>query len=174
MSRSTAATSSKGSSTTSRPGLWRITKPQIAVRPSPIRCFRGPGLLPRDGALPVLAEEFVEGLSEQGLDSAVLHDAEQAQLAVHSRGKVAGDGDGAGSGGAGGLSRRRGARARRRRGCQSQAFRSPMWWRSQAPKARISPAALLRGYASATERPKGRQCAKAARAPMRAGATSAP
>ena len=45
-----------------------------------------------------------------------------------------------------------------------------MWWRSHAPKARISPAALLRGYASATERPKGRQCAKAARAPMRAGA----
>ena len=49
-----------------------------------------------------------------------------------------------------------------------------MWLRSHAPKARISPAALLRGYASATDRPKGRQCAKAARAPMRAGATSAP
>ena len=44
----------------------------------------------------MLAEEFVEGLAEQGLDSAVLHDAEQAQLAVDSRGKVAGDGDGAG------------------------------------------------------------------------------
>ena len=53
--------------------------------------------LPRDGALPVRVEEFVEGLSEQGLDSAVLHDAEQAQLAVDSRGKVAGDGDGAGA-----------------------------------------------------------------------------
>ena len=59
------------------------------------------------------------------------------------------------------------------KGCQSQPSRSPMRWRSQAPKARISPAALLRGYASATERPKGRQCAKAARAPMRAGAASA-
>ena len=45
----------------------------------------------------MLAEEFVEGLSEQGLDSAVLHDAEQPQLAVDSRGKVAGDGDGAGA-----------------------------------------------------------------------------
>ena len=39
-----------------------------------------------------------------------------------------------------------------------------MWWRSHAPKARISPAALLRGYASATERPKGRQCAKGSEA----------
>ena len=67
-------------------------------------------------------------------------------------------------GAGGGRSRRRGARARSRRGCQSQAFWSPMWWRSHAPKAGISPAALLRGYASATERPKGRQCAKAARA----------
>ena len=127
----------------------------------------------------MLAEEFVEGLAEQGLDRAVLHDAEQAQLAVDGRGKVAGDGDAAeaavpGRAGRGGRSRRRGARARSRRGCQSQAFRSPMWWRSHAPKARISPAALLRGYASATDRPRGRQCAKAARAPMRAGATAAP
>ena len=48
-----------------------------------------------------------------------------------------------------------------------------MWWLSHAPKARTSPAALLRGYASGTERPKGRQCAKAACAPMRAGAASA-
>ena len=47
----------------------------------------GPSLLPRDGELPVLAEEFVEGLSEQGLDRAILHDAEQAQLAVDSREK---------------------------------------------------------------------------------------
>ena len=77
-----------------------------------------PGLLPRDGELAVLAEEFVEGLTEQGLDRAVLHDAEQAQLAVDSRGKVAGDGAGAGAAvpgmaGRGGLSRRQGARARR-------------------------------------------------------------
>ena len=45
----------------------------------------------------MLAEEFVEGLAEQGLDSAILHDAEQAQLAVDGRGKVAGDGDAAGA-----------------------------------------------------------------------------
>ena len=33
----------------------------------------------------MLAEEFVEGLAEQGLDSAILHDAEEAQLAVDWR-----------------------------------------------------------------------------------------
>ena len=64
---------------------------------APFRYIRGPGLLPRDGELPVFAEEFVEGLAEQGLDRAVLHDAEQAQLAVDGRGKVAGDGDAAGA-----------------------------------------------------------------------------
>ena len=48
----------------------------------------------------MLAEEFVEGLSEQGLDSAILHDAEQPQLAVDSRGKVATQGFGRVRGGA--------------------------------------------------------------------------
>ena len=55
-----------------------------------------PGLLPCDGPPLVLAEELVEGLAEQGLERPALGDADQAQLAVDGRGKVAGDGDGAG------------------------------------------------------------------------------
>ena len=47
----------------------------------------------------MLDEELVEGLAEQGLHSAALHDAEQAQLAV------AGDGDAAGAAVAGGAGR---------------------------------------------------------------------
>ena len=34
--------------------------------------FQGSGLLPRDGEMAVLSEEFVEGLAEQGLDGPAL------------------------------------------------------------------------------------------------------
>ena len=143
-----------------------------------LRVPRGPAYSRAMGSFPCLRKSPLRASPSRDWTVRSCNDAEQAQLAVDSRGKVAGDGDGAGAAVPGGgvrrVSRRPAAIARSRRGCQSQALRSPMRWRSHAPRARISPAALLRGYASATERPKGRQCAKAARAPMRAGATSAP
>ena len=51
----------------------------------------------------MLAEELVEGLSEQGLDSPALGGAQHAQLAVDGLGKVAGDLDAAGTAVPGGL-----------------------------------------------------------------------
>ena len=69
-----------------------VALPGAALQPGPVR-GRARGLFPGDGAFAVLAEEFVEGLAEQGLDGPILHDAERAQLAVDGLGKVAGDGD---------------------------------------------------------------------------------
>ena len=65
--------------------------------PRPVAASADPGLLPGDRPPPVLAEELVEGLAEQGLDRPALGGAEQAQLAVDGRGKVAGDLDAAGT-----------------------------------------------------------------------------
>ncbi len=72
-------------------------EPRRAVCPRPVAASADPGLLPGDRPPPVLAEELVEGLSEQGLDRPALGGAEQAQLAVDGWGKVAGDLDAAGT-----------------------------------------------------------------------------
>ena len=50
-----------------------LAPPGAAPRPSPVR-GRGRGLFPGDGAFAVLAQEWVEGLAEQGLDGPILHD----------------------------------------------------------------------------------------------------
>ena len=85
-----------------------------AVCPRLVAASAAPGLLPGDRPPPVLAEELVEGLAEQGLDRPALDGAEHAQLAVDGLGKVAGGLDAAGtavprgaagSGGFGGFAR---------------------------------------------------------------------
>ena len=80
-----------------RPWCRGWAEPRRAVCPRPVAASAAPGLLPCDRPPPVLAEEFVEGLSEQGLDRPALSGAEHAQLAVDGWGKVAGDLDAAGT-----------------------------------------------------------------------------
>ena len=98
-----------------------------------------------------LAEERVEGRSEQGLDRPALGGAEHAQLAVDGLGKVAGDldavgtavpGGPAGSGGFGFI-------ACPRRVFLYKAFRSPGQSRLRARRARISSAGDLAERATA-------------------------
>ena len=84
-------------STGRRPWCRGWAEPRRAVCPRPVAASADPGLLPGDRAPPVLAEELVEGLAEQGLDRPALGGAEQAQLAVDGWGKVAGDLDAAGT-----------------------------------------------------------------------------
>ena len=114
---------------------------------------RAPGLLPGDRPPPVLAEELVEGLAEQGLDRPALGGAEQAQLAVDGRGKVAGDLDAAGTAVPGGPAGERGMRrlrvpARPLWVFLYQAFRSPGQSRRQARSARTSAAGTANGERS--------------------------
>ena len=82
-------------------GNWAESR--RAVCPRPVAASAGASLLPCDRPPLVLAEELVEGLAEQGLDRPALGGAEQAQLAVDGRGKVAGDLDAAGTAVPGGL-----------------------------------------------------------------------
>ena len=121
------------------PGLGGTRR---AVCPRPVAASADPGLLPGDRPPPVLAEERVEGRSEQGLDRPALGGAEHAQLAVDGLGKVAGDLDAAGTAvpggpaGSGGF----GFIACPRRVFLYKAFRSPGQSRLRARRARISSA----------------------------------
>ena len=62
-------------------------EPRRAVCPRPVAASAAPGLLPCDRPPPVLAEELVEGLSEQGLDRPArpLHVPRNCQMRVPLR-----------------------------------------------------------------------------------------